>query len=70
MCILKKGNNIVLENDTCISANVLILLVGNKNNGLAAFLNDYNLIVYASEALGIATLIGIWAFITPSKLLR
>lgn len=45
MCILKKGNNIVLENDTCILANVLILLVGDKNNGLAAFLNDYNLIV-------------------------
>lgn len=70
MCTLKKGDNIVLEGGACVSANAPTLLAGGKDSGLAAFLNDYDLAVYASEASGMTTLTGTWAFIAPSRLLR
>lgn len=70
MCTLKKGDNIVLEGGACVSATASTLLVGGKDSGLAAFLNDYDLAVYASEASGMTTLIGTWAFIALSRLLR
>lgn len=68
MCTLKKGDNIVLESGACVSATAPTLLVGGKDSGLAAFLNDYNLVVYASEASGLTALTGTWAFIAPSRL--
>lgn len=55
---LKKGNNIVLEIDACVLANAPSLPRGGKDNGLATFLNDYDLVVYASEASGLTTLTG------------
>ena len=70
MCILKKGDNIVLEGGACVLATVPTLLPGGKDSGLAAFLNNYNLAVYASEASGMTTLTCTWAFIAPSRLLR
>lgn len=68
MCTLKKGDNIVLEGGACVSANAPTLLAGGKSSGLEAFLNDYDLAVYASEASGMTTLTGTWAFIAPSRL--
>lgn len=70
MGTLKKGNNIVLEGGACVPANASTLLASGKDSGLAAFLNDYDLAVYASEASGMTTLTGTWAFIAPSRLLR
>lgn len=58
MCTLKKGDNIVLEGSACVSTIDPTLLTGGKNSGLAAFLNDYNLIVYVSEASGLTILTG------------
>lgn len=68
MCTLKKGDNIVLEGGACVSANSPTLLAGGQDSGLAAFLNDYDLAVYSSEASGLTTLTGTWAFIAPSRL--
>lgn len=68
MCTLKKDDNIILEGDTCVSANTPTLLAGGKYSGLVAFLNNFDLVVYASEAFGIINLTGTWAFITPNKL--
>lgn len=68
MCTLKKGDNIVLEGGACVSANAPTLLAGGQDCGLAAFLNDYDLAAYASEASSLTTLIGTWAFIAPSRL--
>ncbi|MCJ1349441.1 hypothetical protein MMC31_007681 [Peltigera leucophlebia] len=68
MCTLKKGDNIVLESGACVSANAPTLLADGQDKGLAAFLNDYDLAVYASEASGLKTLTGTWAFIAPSRL--
>lgn len=59
MYTLKKSNNIILEDDTCVSANALILLTGGKNSSFAVFLNDYNSAVYVFEASSLITLIGI-----------
>lgn len=68
--ILKKSNNIVLENGACVLTNVPTLLTGSKDSGFAVFLNDYNFAVYTSKAFDIITLIGTWAFIALTKLLK
>lgn len=69
MCTLKKGDNIVLEDGACVAANAPTSLASGNDSGLAAFLNDYDVAVYASEASGLTTLTGTWAFIAPSRLL-
>lgn len=59
MCKLKKRDNIILENVFYVLANVLTLLANNKNNGLAAFLNNYSLAVYIFKSFSITTLTSI-----------
>lgn len=68
MCTLKKGEHIVLESGERITAKSSTLLAGEKDSGLEAFLNDYDLATYAAEASGMKTLTGTWAFIAPSRL--
>ena len=68
MCTLKKGENIVLEGDAHITAKGPTLLAGRQDSVREAFLNDYDLATYASEASGMTTLTGTWAFIAPSRL--
>ncbi|MCJ1349171.1 hypothetical protein MMC31_007407, partial [Peltigera leucophlebia] len=68
MCTLKKGESIVLEGDAHITAKGPTLLAGRKDSVREAFLNDYDLATYASEASGMNTLTGTWAFIAPSRL--
>ena len=68
MCTLKKGDSIVLEGSARITAKGPTLLAGRKDGGHEAFLNDYDLASYASEAFGMTTLTGTWAFIAPSRL--
>lgn len=58
MCTLKKGDNIVLEGSAFVSTIASTLLAGGKNSGFTAFLNDYNLIVYVSEASDLTILTG------------
>ena len=70
ICTLKKGDIIFLEDGACVSANTPILLAGDKDSGFASFLNDYNFVVYTSESSSMTTLIGTWAFIAPSRLLK
>lgn len=57
MYILKKGNNIILKSDICVLATAPNLLAGGRDSGLVAFLNDYNLAVYAFKAFCLITLI-------------
>ncbi|MCJ1346607.1 hypothetical protein MMC31_004825 [Peltigera leucophlebia] len=68
MCTLKKGENIVLEGDAHITAKGPTLLAGRPDSRREVFLNDYDLATYASEASGMTTLTGTWAFIAPSRL--
>lgn len=68
MCTLKKGESIILEGGAHITAKGPTLLAGRKDSGREAFLNDYDLASYASEASGMTTLTGSWAFIAPSRL--
>lgn len=68
MCTVKKGENIVLEGGTNITAKGPTLLASMENSGRQAFLNDYDLASYAFEASGMITLTVSWAFIAPSRL--
>lgn len=68
MCTLKKGESIDLEGGAHITAQGPTLLAGRKDSGREAFLNDFDLASYASEASGMTTLTGTWAFIAPSRL--
>lgn len=68
MCTLKQGESIILEGGAHITAKDPTLLAGRKESGREAFLNDYDLASYTSEASGMTTLTGTWAFIAPSRL--
>lgn len=56
MCTLKKGKHIVLENGASITAKSSTLLASEKNSGLEAFLNDYDLATYAAKVSGMKKL--------------
>lgn len=68
MCTLKQGESIVLEGGAHVTAKGPTLLAGRKDTAREAFLNDYDLATYRSEASGMTTLTGTWAFIAPSRL--
>lgn len=68
MCTLKKGESIVLEGDAHVTTKGPTLLAGRNDTVREAFLNDYDLATYRSEASGMTTLTGTWAFIAPSRL--
>lgn len=69
ICILKKGEYIILDSGKNIITKSLTMLASVKNSSRQEiFLNDYDLAIYIAKVSSIKTLMGTWVFMIVSQL--